>query len=230
MSSVTFLIPTFNEARNIEDCVTVVNNYASTSSLNYEILVIDSGSTDGTLDILQSMADTVKPLKIILQKTREGMGSALREAYPYATKDIICHYECDMPFSLSKIEPALELLERPQIDFVLGRRKGVRDSFLRVLYTAGYKLFLKLFFNASYSTINFSYKIFRRELLESISLKSSGWFIDAELVLETASAGFKVREIDVEYDKRVKGQSTVKVRDILKILAEAWAYWKKWDK
>jgi glycosyltransferase involved in cell wall biosynthesis len=230
MNSITFLIPTYNEAKNVANCVKAVDDYAKAHNLDYEILVIDSGSTDETLSILEPLRHSVKALKVLTQKTREGMGSALREAYPHASKDLICHYECDMPFDLCETEKALELLKGGHCDFVLGKRKGIRDHFLRILYTAGYRAFLRLCFGVNYHSINFSFKIFRRELLNKISLRSQGWFIDAELVLEMVSAGFKIKEIDIEYLKRTQGKSTVRIKDILNILGEAWSYKKKWRK
>jgi len=224
MKSVSFIVPTYNEKDNFVVCLHTLETFAKSRSIDYEIIVVDSGSTDGTRERLEEIAAEKESVRAVFQDTKMGMGSALREAYPYVRNDVVCHYECDMPFQTSEIDKALKLLDSGDCDFVLGNRTGSRDRWVRYLYTAGYRLFLRLFFGSRFQTINYSYKIFDSKLLNYISLRSSGWFIDAELVLEVLRSGYKILEIPVPYIEREKGNSTVRVLDILNILSEAGCY------
>jgi glycosyltransferase involved in cell wall biosynthesis len=224
VSSISFIVPTYNEIDNLGACVQALEEYSRAHSHEFEIIVIDSGSTDGTRELLEQMRKEKDCIRAVFQDKRMGMGWALREAYEYVQNPLVCHYECDMPFELVEIEKALELLATQDCDFVLGQRIGGRDRWARVLYTLGYRIFLRIVFGARFQTINYSFKVFDSKILNCISLKSSGWFIDAELILESIRCGFRIRELPVPYLEREKGASTVRFQDIAHIISEAGCY------
>ena len=184
---------------------------------------MDSGSIDGTGDYLRKNEAKNEDILLIFQEKRLGMGAALKEAYLSVEQEIVCHYECDCPFDLKELLPAYELLTKDRFDFILGHRVGVRDHFIRVLYTLGYRFFIYLLFGVSYKSINFSFKVFKKDILDKIHLNSQAWFIDAELVIES-SKNFRIHEIDIAYTKRENDDSTVRYSDVIEIMAEAIEY------
>ena len=221
--SVSFIVPTFNEAESIGPCLDKIRAFSSKYKLDYEVVIVDSGSKDGTTEFLQNLIKD-DDLTLIFQIDRLGMGVALREAYESVTKDVICHYECDQPFDLEFLIDALEQIKSKDYNFVLGARVGERHSPIRYLYTAGYRLFINLLFRVNYQTINFSFKVFSSDLLNKINLQSSGWFIDAELVIEAKKNGAQIKEIPIDYLMRSEGQSTVRWQDVFAIVKEALKY------
>ena len=221
--SVSFIVPTFNEAESIGPCLDKIRAFSSKYKLDYEVVIVDSGSKDGTTEFLQNLIKD-DDLALIFQEDRLGMGVALREAYKSVTKDVICHYECDQPFDLEFLIDALEQIKSKNYDFVLGARVGERHSLVRYLYTAGYRLFISLLFGVNYQTINFSFKVFSSSLLNKVNLQSTGWFIDAELVIEAKNNGAQIKEIPIDYLMRSEGQSTVRWQDVFAIVKEALKY------
>ena len=191
--------------------------------LDYQVIIVDSGSTDGTTEFLRNLPPC-DYLTIIFQHKRLGMGSALREAWQAVTKKVICHYECDQPFDLKFLIDALENIKSQDYNFILGARIGERHSLVRYLYTAGYRLFINFLFGVNYQTINFSFKVFSTTLLSKINVQSNGWFVDAELVIEAARRGARIKEIPVDYLMRSEGQSTVRWQDVFAIIKEALEY------
>ncbi|PCJ15635.1 MAG: hypothetical protein COB02_17770 [Candidatus Cloacimonadota bacterium] len=220
---ISFIIPTYNERANIEFCIQRVRDFSNSSKIEIEIIVVDSGSSDGTSEYLKENESENSDVILVFQKTRLGMGVALKEAYKKVTQEIVCHYECDCPFDLDLVCNAYQLLNDKKCDFVLGHRIGERDSLLRKAYTLGYRVFIYLMFGVSFKSINFSFKVFKNEILKNIDLKSKAWFIDAELVIET-NKKYKIEEIDISYTKRENDQSTVVLMDVFHIMKEAFDY------
>jgi len=223
MGSISFIVPTYNEIQNLIVCIHRIETYAKAREINFEIIVIDSGSIDGTRERLEKISLEKDHIHAIFQDRKMGMGSALREAYQYIRYQYVCHYECDMPYKLLEIDRAIDLLDRCDCDFVLGHRQG-GQHLIRKFYSYAYRFFLRIFFGSKFQTINFSYKVFDRKILDNFPLKSSGSFIDAELVLETFRTGFKIEEVPVPYTEREKGKSSLRFLDVLKLLGEAGNY------
>jgi glycosyltransferase involved in cell wall biosynthesis len=219
---ISFIIPTYNERANIQECIARVRDFASKHQVTVQIIIVDSGSSDGTKEFLQENEIDSQDVCLVLQEKRLGMGVALREAYTYVKQDYICHYECDCPFELDKVVEAVQLLQT-DCDFVLGHRIGERDSLTRMLYTSGYRILTFMMFGAYFKSINFSFKVFKSSVLQKIELQSKAWFIDAELVIEV-NKQFKIQEIDVVYTKRQHDQSTVVLMDVFHIMKEAFDY------
>ncbi|MCJ8344760.1 glycosyltransferase family 2 protein [bacterium] len=222
---ISFIIPTYNERANIEACIERVRQFAKSSEIPVQIIVVDSGSTDGTSEYLKESESNQEDMSLIFQESRLGMGMALKEAYLHVSQEVVCHYECDCPFDLERVLMAYQLLNDNECEFVLGHRVGERDSLLRRIYTLGYRIFTYLLFGTSFKSINFSFKVFKSSVLKKISLNSKAWFIDAELVIEV-NRHFRIKEIDVIYTKREHDQSTVRMLDVFHIMKEALEY--KW--
>lgn len=201
---ISFIIPTYNERANIKECISRVREFAVKHQIEAQIIIVDSGSTDGTKEFLQENEQDSFDVCLVFQEKRLGMGVALREAYTYVKQEVVCHYECDCPFDLEQVTKACDLLKN-ECDFVLGHRIGERDSLTRILYTTGYRLFTYVMFGVYFKSINFSFKVFKASILPKIKLHSKAWFIDAELVIEV-NKQFKMKEIDVLYTKRQHDQ------------------------
>jgi len=219
------IVATYNERDSLPECLLELRDWSQTIPEKVQIVVVDSGSTDGTLEIARRWASEGEVL-LINQGKRLGMGKALREAYDACEGEYICHYDADRPFKLNYVSRALDLLNNKNCDFVLGVRFGDRANWKRVAYTSGYRLFLNILFgpHADFETINYTFKVFRREILTHLHLDTDRWFIDAQLVLECLRNGFEVKELPVPYLVRSQGQSTVRFRDIFEIGREACRY------
>ncbi len=222
MSSISVIIPMYNEENTARTILNHVTSFLSSYPDKWEIIIVESGSTDNTLKIVKETAADNPRIKIIHQEKREGMGSALRAGYAKSNCDFIWHVESDSPFDANNLTAALPLLENA--DFVAGFRIGKRESFMRWLYSFVYNRLVRILFGLRVTNVNFSFKLFRRSILEKIKLRSNGWFIDAELLVETRKHGLKIAELGIPYNQRAAGSSTVSILTPLPILKEMFIY------
>ena len=244
--SISAIIPMYNEEANVKPITRFAIQTLSGITDSWEIIIIESGSTDKTREIIEEETKKDHRILAFFQERREGMGSALRLGYAKATKELIWHLESDAPFDLYNVKKALAFLE--DYDGVIGYRTSSKaeplfgwvyskhnkmESFIRGVFHIGYNLLIRIFFGLKVKDVNFSFKIFKSELIKKLKLFSSGWFIDAEILLETKKAKGKIKEIGIEYKQREYGNSTVGILSPINIVSEMFAYyfsrWKNGD-
>lgn len=233
--SISCIIPMYNEEDNVAEIITRAEDVFKKLLMNYEIIIIESGSTDRTWQKINEVINAKENVYAFHQEKREGMGSALRLGYSKCKKDLICHLEADSPFNTIYFKKAIPILL--ENDCVIGFRVGTKEQnfkwsyynmgkkgvFLRELFHVGYKLLLKIIFGLNVRDVNFSFKIFKRSHIQELDLISNGWFIDAEIILELRRKGVLPVEMPIEYRDRTAGESTVSlytpfhmVREMLK--------------
>ncbi len=237
--SISCIIPMHNEEENVSRVISEAEFILNRIALDWEIIVIESGSTDGTWKKIQEVSKDNRKIRAFKQEKREGMGSALRLAYSKCTKDLIFHLEADSPFDLAYFRRALPILT--ENDAVIGFRGGFREQrfkwaysnmgnmiILTSLYYIGYTLLLRLMFGLLVRDVHFCSKLFKRNEINKLNLISNGWFIDAEVLLELKRNGILPIEIPIEYKDRTAGQSTVNLFTPCHMLYEMFRYiWMK---
>ena len=225
-----------NEEKNAAGIIAKAENIFSRLVDDWEMIIVESGSTDDTLQKIKEAMKGRDRMKVFHQQDREGMGSALRLGYRQCTKDIICHLEADSPFDFVYFKKALPIML--ENDCVIGFRVGPKEkhfkwsyynmkqigSLLRVIYHLGYNVLLRMVFGLVVRDVNFSFKMFRRACLQNVKLLSKGWFIDAEILLELKKIGILPIEMPVEYMDRTAGNSTVNIFTPFHMLFEMGQY------
>ncbi|MDO8480901.1 MAG: glycosyltransferase family 2 protein [Nanoarchaeota archaeon] len=224
MASLSVVVPMYNEERLAKKAVENILRVVERANLDYELLVVESGSTDKTPQIIDGLAKKNKRVRALHQKRKEGLGSAIRCGFREAKKEVILYMDGDSPFDPKAILEGMLLLEGT--DAVLGSRLGDRENFSRWFFSKGYNLLIRLVFGIAVKDVNFSFKMLSRRALDSIHLESDGFFIDAELIAELKRAGMRWKEISIPYDERGAGTSTVRIgpKLISNMLKELSAY------
>ena len=115
--------------------------------------------------------------------------------------------DSDLPYNLYYLNIALALIKNA--DAVIGVKFGERESFRRWLFSFAYNFLIRVFFRLKFHDINFSFKLMRRDALKKLDLRSNGWFIDAEVLIELKKQGMKVIETPIKYDLRNVDNSKV---------------------
>jgi glycosyltransferase involved in cell wall biosynthesis len=242
--SVSAIIPMHNEEENAKRIIGFAVETLTKMLDDWEILVVESGSTDNTRRIVEAIAAKDPRIIPIFQEKREGMGSALRAGYSRAKKQLIWHLESDSPFDLNDLQKALGYFN--EYDGVIGYRTSSQadllsgwiyskndkiENFIRGLFHIGYNLLIRLVFGLKVRDINFSFKIIKSDLIKKLQLSSNGWFIDAELLLEIKKVAGKIKEIGIDYKQREFGKSTVRIGTPIKIIKEMADYrFNRWVK
>jgi glycosyltransferase involved in cell wall biosynthesis len=226
----------YNEEDNVDKIIRQAEDIFKKLSMDYEIIIIESGSTDETWQKIDGVIKGRENIYAFHQERREGMGSALRLGYTKCRKDLVCLLEADSPFDMMYFKKAVPILL--ENDCVIGYRVGAKEqnykwayhnmgkkgAVLRQMYHLGYILMLRLIFGLKIRDVNFSFKIFRRECIQGLNLISNGWFIDAEIILELRRKGILPVEMPVEYVDRTVGKSTVRLSTPLHMIYEMLKY------
>ncbi len=221
--SISVVLPMYNEEKNAENAVKSLDRVLSDSFGDYEILVVESGSTDLTRDIADRLADSNPSVRVIHQINREGLGSAIRLGFANARKDFILYIDSDEPFDVEEIARVVPMLDPREA--LVGYRVGERESFKRKLFSKVYNTLVQFVFRLGVRDVNFSMKLIPRTHLQRLDLRANGCFYDAELLAELKRAGIPVREIGFAYNQRQYGMSSLdRLPVILDILREMLVY------
>ena len=196
---------------------------------DWEIVIVDDASTDGTAAVADALAREDPRVRVIHNPRNRRLGGALRAGYAAATKDLVFYTDADLPVDLEVLPRAVRLLDYQQADVVAGYRfDRTSEGLVRALYTFCYNHLIRTLFGLRVRDVNFAFKLFRRSVLEKFTLTSEGSFIDAEFLLRARKAGCVIIQIGLDYFPRTRGTSTLgSVPVILAILRDLAARWRE---
>ncbi len=172
-----------------------------------EIVIVDDASTDGCGALADQLARRHPELKVVHHAKNRKLGGALRTGFAAATKDWMLYIDSDLPIQMDDALKAVPLTA--DADMVIGNRQGRAEGPKREIMSFVYNRLIRVLFGLKVRDVNFAFKLFRRAILEQITLQSEGSFIDAELLIETHKAGFTIAELPMRYYERTAGVSTL---------------------
>ena len=216
MKKVSVVFPAYNEEESIESCVVNAYNALSKIAEDFEIIVVNDGSSDRTTSICEELRSRLGKIKVITKQKNEGYGHALRDGFNNAYFDLVFFCDADNQFDLNDIEGLLEFA--PDYDMVIGYRKTRHDSLKRKIFSWGYNNVIKLLFGLAVKDINCAFKLFRKELFTKINIESQSYLVNAEILVKGLTLGYTIKEVPVTHLPRVKGISKVSSQDIPKTI------------
>lgn len=221
--SLSVVLPMYNEEAGAASAVGSICGSLEKIVDDFEILLIESGSTDRTAEIADSLAVENPRVRVIHQISREGLGSAIRLGFANARKEYILYLDADEPFEVSEIAKVIPLLAPGRA--VIGYRIGERENLKRKVLSKVYNALVQALFGLGVRDVNFSMKVIHRDTLKRLRLRADGCFYDAELVAELRKAGVEIVETGFEYTHRTTGISSLdRVSVIADILWEMTGY------
>ena len=227
--SISVVFPMWNEEAYVHRAVTAAREALENTAPDHEIILVNDASTDRTGEMADALAREDPRIKVVHHAQNRKLGATLRSGYAVATKELVLYSDTDLPFDFHEVERAVRLLEYQQADVLSAyRHDRTSEGLLRTIYTIGYSALIRTVFRLRFRDVNFSFKLFRRALLDKIVLKSEGSFIDAEFLVRARKAGAHVIQIGVDYFPRTRGQSTLASPTvILEILREMAMLWRE---
>jgi len=198
----SIVIPVFNEAKTIDlilDRVTVVD-----VGMEKELVVVDDGSSDGTRDALEQLREKYPTMKLFFHEVNQGKGAALRTGLTSATGDILLIQDADLEYDPRDYHALLAPINEGRADVVYGSR-FIGGGAHRVLYfwhMLGNKvitLFSNMMTNLNFTDVEVCYKVFRREVVDSMVLKENRFGFEIEVTAKIARGNWRIYEVPVSY-------------------------------
>ena len=220
LSELSIFFPFWNEEKNIHSVVEKAIRVAPTVSDKWEIIMIDDGSSDNTLEIARELERENKSLRAISHMPNRGYGAALREGFANARFEFIVFNDGDGQFDFSEVSKFIENIDKA--DIVIGYRKKRYDHPFRHILMNLLKIWDLIFFGFYFKDIDCGFKLFKKSSLEKIyPLRSEGAMITTEILAKAKKAGLKIEQVEVtHYPRKFGDQSGGNIRVILRAVVE----------
>jgi len=229
MPGAWLVLPTFNEAENIEPIVRAALPQLARSGMPHRILVVDDNSPDGTGAIADRLAAEIDEVEVLHRERKEGIGPAYLAGFDRALAegaDLLLEMDSDFSHDPADLPRLIEAAG--DADLVLGSRYveggGVTDwGLTRRLISRGGSFYAKVLLGVPVNDLTGGFKCFRREVLERLDLSgvgTDGYGFQIEMTYRTIRAGFRVKEVPIVFRDRRVGASKMSA----KIAVEA--FWK----
>jgi glycosyltransferase involved in cell wall biosynthesis len=195
------VVPCYNEGETVTELLASVLK----SPWVEEVVFVDDGSTDDTLDHVRGVSDP--RLKVFEQPFNQGKGAALRRGFAEATSEFVIVQDADLEYDPEEYGVMLEYMINGKADVVFGSR-FITDRPHRVLYfwhSVGNRLLTSasnMFTNLNLTDMETCYKAFRRELIQGLDLRENRFGIEPEITAKIAATGARIYEVGISYSGR----------------------------
>jgi glycosyltransferase involved in cell wall biosynthesis len=220
--SVSVVVPVHNEEKSLPHLLQYLVPALERVAEEFEIVLVDDASVDSTPALLAAASAADPRIRSVRHTENRGLGGALKSGFAAARNRWVLYTDCDLPWDPEEAGRLFRAAEITDADFVSGyRHDRTGEGTLRTIYSFLYNGLIHAAFSFPIRDVNFSCKLFRRELLEGMPLRSEGSFIDAELLVRCRNRGAVIQQVGLDYFPRTRGVSTLSSpRTILRILKD----------
>lgn len=203
----SIVIPVYNERETLAELVRRV--LAAELEMEKELILVDDASVDGSEKIIEQILrehDRV-PIKVVMHKKNEGKGASLRDGFAQVSGDIVLIQDADLEYNPNDYPRLLKPILDGRADVVYGSRftGGQEHRVLYFWHYVGNKMVTTLSnmcTNLNLTDMETCYKVFRREAVEKLNIKSNRFGVEPEMTAKIARAGWRVYEVGVSYSGR----------------------------
>jgi glycosyltransferase involved in cell wall biosynthesis len=224
------VIPVYNELQWLREIVRRVQEVP----IPKELILVDDCSTDGTRDILKEM-EAVPNIRVIYHEKNQGKGAAVRTGFKHANGDVIVVQDADLEYDPAEYPRLIQPIIENRADVVFGSRFiGENHRVLYYWHSIANKVLTTLsniFTNLNLTDMETCYKVFRREVLEGINIKSNRFGIEPEITAKIAkkkNPSWRIYEIPISYSGRTYEEGKkIGLKDVFPALYCIIRYWLK---
>ncbi len=225
--SISVFFPCYNDSGSIALMVKGAESVLRKVTSDWEIIVIDDGSSDESRKILTLLKKEVPNLRLVFHKKNKGYGGALKSGFRSASKELVFYTDGDGQYDVKELTKLTALL-RGDIDVVQGYKLKRNDPLIRKIVGPIYHLFVRTVFNIKVRDIDCDFRLIRNTALKSIRLHYNSGVICVELVKKLQKDGCKFIEVGVHHYPRLHGSSQFfNFKRVSKTLIELSVLWWK---
>jgi len=214
------VIPVFNEKKNITILINKINYYLKHKDYDYEIIVVDDSSVDGSIEVLKKLIQKVKNLKVIFRNKKRDLSKSCAEGFEFSKYDNILVMDGDLQHNPKYIGVMVDFFSSNKYDFIIGVRNllNKRVKSLNILRQFSSIFLIKilhiLFGNSSIDPMS-GFFLFKKKIYKKNKNKLflSGFKILADLIYSRNN--YKIKDVEIKFDYRIKGKSKLNIKILL---------------
>ena len=196
----SIIIPVVNEERNIRPLLERITLSLSSKEIEYEIIFIDDHSQDGTEKIIKVLQKKY-PIKFYVKKGKKGKAYSLIEGFSYAQYELVAMIDGDLQYPPEAILSMTKKI-KGNVGIVVANRKEVKTSFKRKIISNLFSYPFGKFLHGFSCDVQSGLKVFKKEIIERITLSPGPWSFDLEFLVKARNAGYAIASIDITFEKR----------------------------
>jgi glycosyltransferase involved in cell wall biosynthesis len=201
----SIVVPIRNERESIRELVAAIEKVFRSLDHPYELIFVDDGSTDGTLDTLKAIAGAQPRTRVVSFRVNAGKSLALACGFQMATGDFVLTLDADLQDDPADLPDMYAFMRREDVDLVSGWRRQRRDSALKVISSKVFNLIvIRILFGLSFKDLNGGMKLYRGPVAKDLQLYGG---MHRFIPLIAAEMGYRVAEIAVTHHERKYGRS-----------------------
>src|SRR5438128_8693751 len=205
-AGLSVFFPAYNDSGTIASMVIRTVKAASELTPDFEIIVVDDGSGDGTADVADELARTYPQVRAVHHPTNRHYGAALRTGFRSATKDLIFYTDGDAQYDPAELS-VLWAKMTPDTDLVNGYKISRSDPLHRVIIGRVYHHIVSVLFGLTVRDVDCDFRLLRRSIFDRIDLEKTSGVICLEMMKKIHDAGFRIVEVPVHHYHRAFGKS-----------------------
>ena len=206
VAEISAFFPCYNDELSIPKMVRDVHSVLVDSVGRFEIIVVDDGSTDASVAVLERLADEIPELRIVRHEANRGYGGALMSGFAAATADWVFYTDGDAQYDATELTRCIDVV-RPDVDIVQGFKLSRGDSWYRKLIGRTYHHTVRVLFRLRVRDTDCDFRLIRRSLLDRVELTSTSGVICVEMMRRFQVAGARFAEVGVSHYERPHGRS-----------------------
>jgi len=202
----TIFFPAYNDSGTIASLVIAARKTARQLTSNFEIVVVNDGSVDGTPEIADELARTYPEVRVVHHVKNRGYGGALRSGFEHARKDLIFYTDGDAQYDPGELQMLWPRMT-DGVDLVNGYKISRSDPLHRIVIGRVYHYTVKTLFGLKVRDVDCDFRLIRRAVFDRVSLEHNSGVICLELMKKIQDAGFRIAEVPVHHYYRAFGKS-----------------------
>jgi dolichol-phosphate mannosyltransferase len=230
-SKYSIILPTYNEAENLPLIISLIDKHLSEANVQYEVIIVDDSSPDGTFQIAQNLQTLFGENKIILlsRPAKSGLGSAYFDGMRKCSGDFVFLMDADLSHHPRHLVEFIAKQKKENVDIVTGTRYALGGGIAgwdlkRILISRGANLLATLLLNPGLSDLTGSYRLYKKHVLEDLmsKTKSRAYVFQMEIIVRAKRLGYKVAESPIVFVDRLYGVSKLGATEIVSYLRGLW--------